>query len=134
MSDTSVAVGRGRRSTPRGPSSRWLALLGGQQPGGLDEVVGKHPKAAPDLGTGEAVQQRAGPAEAVLELADATLAAGAPLHQPAKAPPPLDGLAGGAGAAFAGNGDPGDAQPGEVPLDGGLGGPCGSGGRRDRAG
>ncbi len=37
-----------------------------------------------------------------------------------KAPPPLDRLAGEAGSAFAGNGDPGHAKVGHVPLDGGL--------------
>src|SRR5207247_482596 len=83
-------------------------------------VVGKHPVATPALGALDAVQQGASPAEAVLELTDAAFAAGAPLHQPTKAAPSLDRLAGTTGAALAGNGDPGHAKVGQVLVDGGL--------------
>src|SRR6266545_726256 len=119
-SDHPVALGRGSAIGPCSPSARCLVLFGRQQPGGLDEVVGKYPEATPQLGTLEAVQQGACPAEAVLELADAALAAGAPLHQPTKPPRSLDPLAGGAGAALAENRDPRHAKGGHLPLHTGL--------------
>ena len=97
-----------------------LGVLARQQAGGLDEVVSKHPKSAPQLGAREAVQQGSGPAEVVLELADAAFAAGAPLDQPTKGSRPLDRLASGAGAASAGNGDPGHTEFGYLPVYPGL--------------
>jgi hypothetical protein len=76
--------------------------------------------AAPDASALDAVHPGAVPPEAVLELADAALAAGAPLDQPAEATLALDRLAGGTGAAAARDGDPGHTQDGQLLVDAGL--------------
>jgi hypothetical protein len=76
--------------------------------------------AAPDAGAVDAVHPGAVPAEAVLEAADAALAAGAPLDQPAEAPLALDQLAGGSGAAAARDGDPDYTEVGQLLINGRL--------------
>jgi hypothetical protein len=60
------------------------------------------------------------PAEAVLQAADAALAAGAPLDQPTEATPALDQPAGGTGAASARDGHPSHAKVGQLLVDGRL--------------
>lgn len=58
--------------------------LSRREGGDLYQVVGQDAVSAPGSGTGQAVQAGAVPAVSVLEVADASFAAGAPLDQFAK--------------------------------------------------
>jgi hypothetical protein len=76
--------------------------------------------AAPDPGAVDAVHQGPVPAEPMLEVADASLRAGAPFDQPAEPAGVLSGLAGTAGLALARDRDPLHAEGGQLLVDGGL--------------
>src|SRR5918994_6168975 len=98
------------RAPRRGRSGRPPLLLGGDQAADLDQVVGQHPVPTPDPRAIDPVHPGAVPAVAVLEVADPSFRAGAPLHQPPERPGVLVGLTGGAGRALAGDGDLGHLQ------------------------
>jgi hypothetical protein len=74
----------------------------------------------PGLSPADAVEEGAVQAAAVLEVADAPLAAGAPLDEVAEPPAVLDFPSGGGGLALAGDRHLLDAEALELGLDGGL--------------
>src|SRR3954462_11612990 len=88
--------------------------------GDLDEVVGQDCLSGPDACSIEAVEAGAGPAVAAFEVADAALAAGAPLDDSAECRAVFEGLSGLAGAALARDDDGSDAEVVQVVVDAGL--------------
>src|SRR5713101_2633256 len=99
-----------------------LVCVGGRvrlccdQPADFYAVVSEDSVAAPRLGPVDAVHETASPAVASLDSRDATLAAGAPFDQFAKAGPAFDGPAGGALASLAHDGHSLDAELLEIFL------------------
>src|SRR6266545_3317613 len=75
---------------------------------------------APDPGAVDAVHPGPVPAIVVLEVADPSLGAGAPLHQPPEPARVLGGLAGASRLALAGDRDPLHAECVELVVDRGL--------------
>src|SRR3954464_14330580 len=78
----------------------------------LDEVVGQDCLSGPDACSVEAVEAGRVPAVAAFEVADAALAAGAPLDDSAECRAVFEGLSGLAGAALARDDDGSDAEGG----------------------
>src|SRR5262249_60913191 len=95
-------------------------VLGRDQAGDLDEVVGEHAEAAPGAGAGGAVQQAAVPTVLAFQAGDAAFAAGAPFHQAAERPAVFLVAAGLVGLALVGGRDGGHAEGGQGVLDVGF--------------
>ena len=92
----------------------------GGQGGDLDQVVGQDPLSGPGPGSFQRVQARAVPSVAAFEGADPAFAAGSPLHGSPERRPMLDGPAGGAVSALAGDDDVPHAAVGQLLVDTGL--------------
>ena len=82
--------------------------------------VGEHAVAAPGCGAATAVDAAAVPLVAVFEVADPSLAAGAPFDLRAERGPAFVLLAGRAGSAFSRDGNGFHAKVVQVLLDGGV--------------